>query len=178
MILNNLIKLITPTKALEAEAIAFRQEFFDNNEPVINGSSLFDKVVLYDDWLLQLKNNSYLETVSPDWVVTSVFFAIRLSDHKIVGIIDVRHTLNQFLSDYGGHIGYSVRPSERGKGYATEMLKFALDYCREIGLEKVMLGCYKTNTASIGIIHKCGGIWERETRYLDGKMMDIFWIRL
>ncbi len=172
------LKLIAPTEKLKEEALAFRQEFFDHNELFINGSSLFDKTENYIDWLQLLKNNSDEKTIKNNWVVTSVFFAVREKDEKIVGIIDIRHSLNQFLSDYGGHIGYSVRPSERQKGYATRMLTLALDYCKSIGLQKVMLGSYSDNLASIKTIEKCGGIFERESPFLNGKMMKIFWITI
>lgn len=75
--------------------------------------------------------------------------------------MDVRHYFNDFLEQYGGHIGYSIRPSERRKGYATAMLRESLKYCREIGLIKILVTCLKDNEVSRKIILSCGGIYER-----------------
>ena len=172
------IKLVTPTKDLEVDALAYRQEHFDCGEMLIYGSSLFDKMNSYDEWLSHVKQNSNEKTVQPDWVVSSTFFGVRESDNKIVGIIDIRHSLNEFLREYGGHIGFAVCPSERQKGYATQMLYLALDYCKTLGLQRVMIACYKDNAPSIKTITKCGGILEREHLYVDGKPIMIFWIEL
>ena len=172
------IELLAPTGELESSAMDFKQEHFNHGQLVINGSALLDKSESYDAWLKQIENNSDERTVQPDWVVSSTFFAVRKDDNKLIGMIDIRHRLNQFLSEYAGHIGYSVRPSERNKGYATEMLRLGLEYCKKIGLQKVMLGCYKDNIASIKTITKCGGVLEKERLYTDGKPMLIYWIYL
>ena len=74
-------------------------------------------------------------------------------------MIDVRHALTvPFLQEYGGHIGYAVRPSERRKGYATAMLRLALQYCADLGIDAVHLGCYADNLPSIRTIERCDGI--------------------
>lgn len=171
------IILTFPSKEFESQAIEYKQEFFDHGEMIINGSSLWDKTDSYDLWLEQVINNSHKETARPDWVPVSAFFGVRKADGKIIGMIDVRHHIDHpFLGKYGGHIGYSVRPSERKKGCATEMLICALNFCKDLGLEKVMLGCYKDNIASIKTIQRCGGKCEKELYYTDGKPMLIFWI--
>ena len=170
------IKFVRPCKELESEALAYRREHFDCGEMIINGSSLFDKTESYNEWLLHVERYSDKKTVADDWVPGSVFFGVREIDKKIIGVIDIRHELNDFLREYGGHIGYAVRPSERRKGYATEMLRLALNYCRNLGLDKVMVGCYKDNMPSVRTIEKCGGALEKEITYLDGKQELIFWI--
>jgi len=172
------IELLPPCKDMEAEALTFRQEHFDHGEAIINGSSLFDQIDSFDEWLLHVEKNSKEETMQRDWVVSSVFFGVRKRDNKIIGIIDCRHRLNDFLSEYGGHIGYAVRPSERRKGYATEMLRLALAHYRRLQVDKVMLGCYKDNLPSIRTIEKNGGVLEKEILYPDGKPMLVYWIDL
>lgn len=172
------IELMLPNKDLEMAALEYKKEHFDNQEYELNGSSLFDKTDLYDDWLEQLKNNSNEKTVNPGWVVSTTFFALRKRDSKIVGMVNIRHTLNEFLRTYGGNIGYGVRPSERKKGYAPEILKIALKYCKHLALQRVMLTCYKDNEASRKTILHCGGILEKEFIYTDGKTMQKFWIDL
>ena len=149
--MNN-IRLIRPTLELKEKAIEFRQEFFDNNEMIINGSELLDKTESYEEWVKSITDNTNSETVNPNWVVTDTFFAIDAAN-KIVGIIDLRHTLNDFLKDFG-NCGYSVRPSERRKGYATEMLRQLLNVARNIRLDEIHLSVERKNEPSIKTIKK------------------------
>lgn len=172
------LELQLPSERHRQRAAEFKQEFFDAGERVINGSALFDQMH-YDAWLANTVRNSDPKTVQDDWVVASTFFAVRASDNRIIGMIDVRRSLDSdFLANYGGHIGYAVRPSERRKGYATQMLQLALSYAKTIGLAKVMLGCYSDNAASVKTIKRCGGVLAESKPYLDGKPMQIYWIRL
>ena len=170
------IKLVRPTIELKSEALDYRQEHFNNNEMIINGSELFDKINSYEEWLEKVNNNSKIETVDPNWVLTDTFFAIREEDNKIIGIIDLRHTLNEFLKDFGNS-GYSVRPSERKKGYATEMLRLLIKYAKEIGLIELHLSVERDNTPSIKTIVKNGGKIEKSFAF-EGKLADIYLIRL
>ena len=172
------LELVLPNNDFEIAAMDYKKEHLDNLENELHGSALFDKIYVFDDWLALLKNNSDEKTVNPDWVVSTTYFAIRKYDSKIIGMIDIRHTLNELLENYGGHIGYGVRPSERNKGYATQMLKLALEYCVQINLKTVMLACYKGNVASRKTIEKCGGILGKEFLYTDGKIVQVFWITL
>ena len=166
-----MIKLIKPTKELESQAIEFKQEFFDNNERIINGSELLDQTDDYGEWLASVTNNSCVETVNPNWVVTDTFFAIDETG-KIVGIIDLRHTLNDFLKDLG-NCGYSVRPSERRKGYASEMLRQVLIVAKESGMNELHLSVERNNEASIKTIKSNGGVYERSF-WLENEMADIY----
>ena len=99
-----------PTKEYESEALAFKQEFIENGETTINGSELLDQMDSYDEWLKSITDNVSSETVNPSWVVTDTYFAFD-ENGSIVGIIDLRHELNDFLKDFG-NCGYSVRPSK------------------------------------------------------------------
>lgn len=174
----NEIKLILPTEELESKANEFKKEFFDYGETVINGSGLLDQLD-YTEWLEHTEKYRREETVGDDWVPSTTFFAIRKEDDKIVGIIDIRHHIQHpFLLEYGGHIGYAVRPTERRKGYASEMLALAIQYAKEIGLDKVMLGCYADNIGSVKTIQKYKGKLVEEKQYSDGKPMYIYWISL
>ncbi len=130
---TKMIKLVRPTEALKEQALEFKQEFFDNGEFVINGSELLDKMDDYREWCRIIDANTKEETVNPDWVITDTFFAVAGND-RIVGIIDLRHTLNDFLKDLG-NCGYSVRPSERRKGYAAAIIR-----CCETGRDERTAG--------------------------------------
>lgn len=132
-----MITLVRPTIDMKEKALDYRQEHFRNGETIINGSELLDKTPSYEEWLESVTNNMSAETVNPEWVVTDTFFAVD-ENERIVGIIDLRHTLNDFLKDFGNS-GYSVRPSERRKGYAAEMLKQLLVVARNAGLKELHL---------------------------------------
>ena len=91
----------------------------------------------------------------------------------------VRHTFNDFLEKYAGHIGYSVRPSERRQGYATAQLRAVLPFCREIGLGKVLISCIDGNVGSERTILACGGVYESTVYEPDeGVYLKRFWITL
>lgn len=169
------IRLVRPVIELKNSAIAFRQEFFDHGESVINGSELFDKTESYDDWLKAVTDNANEETVDPNWVVTDTFFALDEND-KIIGIIDLRHTLNDFLKDFG-NCGYSVRPSERRKGYATQMLSLVKALARDIGLSELHLSVERDNEPSLKTIIANGGKYERSFEF-EGEQADIYKIIL
>jgi predicted acetyltransferase len=168
--------LVRPNKELESQAIEFKNEFFENGETEINGSELWDKMENYDEWLEKISKNISKETVDPNWVVTDTFFAIRELDKKIIGIIDFRNELNDFLRDFG-HSGYSVRPSERKKGYATEMLRQLLEIARKIGLNEMQLSCIKNNIPSIKTITKNGGVYNRSFKYNE-EIANVYIIKL
>ena len=170
-----MIRLVRPALEHKEKALAYRQEHFDHGENIINGSELLDKTECYEEWLQSIKNNENTETVSSDWVVTDTFFAVDEQD-EIVGIIDLRHTLNEFLKDFGNS-GYSVRPSQRKKGYATQMLKLILEVAREAGLTELHLSVEKDNIPSIKTIIKNGGVYERSFEF-EGEQADIYKIEL
>ncbi|MDR3263294.1 MAG: GNAT family N-acetyltransferase [Clostridiales bacterium] len=174
----NELLLSSPNKSHEKQALEYMQEHFSVGERDLHGASLLEKMPVYGDWLTHLKKTNNPRTADPDWVTASTFFAVRKADKKIVGIIDIRHYLNDFLKGYGGHIGYGVRPSERRKGYATEILRLGLEYCKTINLTHIMLACYKDNAASAKTIVKNGGIFEKEFEYTDGKTIQVYWVTL
>lgn len=162
------IRLVRPTEQLKEQAINFRQEFFDNHEMVINGSELLDKTDQYEDWLKAVAANTSIETVSVNWVVTDTFFAVDEKD-QIIGIID-------FLKNLG-NCGYSVRPSERRKGYATEMLRLLLPIAKDAGMKELHLSVERDNEASIKTIMRNGGKYERSFEF-EGEQADIYKISL
>ncbi len=166
-----MIQLVRPTEELKEQALEFKQEFFDHGEFVINGSELFDKTDDYTEWCRSIDANTKEETVSPDWVVTDTFFAVD-DNERIVGIIDLRHTLNDFLKDLG-NCGYSVRPSERRKGIATEMLRQLLDVAKKAGMKELHLSVEKNNEPSVKTIIRNGGVFDRSFEF-DGEQADIY----
>lgn len=78
----------------------------------------------------------------------------------LVGFVAIRHRLNDFLLEEGGHIGYSVRPSRRREGHASRALALALDEARRLGLGRVLVTCDDDNLASARTIETNGGVLE------------------
>lgn len=143
----------------------------------MDGTSALDR---YDDpaeWLNHVRALEKPETCPPNLVTATLFVAVRKTDFGIVGMIDLRHRLNDFLAEYGGHIGYSVRPNERRKGYAKRMLALVLEEARGRGISRVLITCDDDNAASARTIEANGGVFERTT-CLDGEVLRRYWIEL
>lgn len=97
----------------------------------------------------------------------------------LLGMAKLRHYLTPTLEDIGGHIGYSIRPSERGKGYGTLILALTLDRARELGLSRVLLTCDSDNIRSARVIVRNGGVLTSEGYSpLRGARVSRYWIAL
>lgn len=111
--------------------------------------------------------------IPPNYVPSTAYFL--MLDNRIVGAIDVRHRLNDNLLHVGGHIGYGIRPSERGKGYANRMLELGLEVCAQMGIHQVLLCCDASNTRSRQVILHNGGVLENEVE-ANGDIVQRYWI--
>ena len=152
------IFLTTPSENYLEKIADYRDEMLAEN--FMPGCGPLRTTHSLKKWLEKTASYSNEDTVPSHLVVATQFICVRKSDKRILGMIQVRHCLNDYLSNYGGHIGYSVRPTERRKGYAKEMLKMSLNYCREIGLEKVLIICKENNEGSRKTILSNGGVYE------------------
>lgn len=128
----------------------------------------------FDNYLVNLENKK----TTDGWVPDSVFFLLDDSTGRLLGAVNIRHYLNEALLKDGGHIGDGIRPSERRKGYATKMLHLALDECRKLGIDRVLIVCNKNNIGSAKSIIRNGGILENEIIGSDGAVMQRYWIQL
>lgn len=173
---NRRIKLVIPQITHIKLIESYRNEFIENHEVICGGSEL-EKYDNINDWLIRIKNNSNEQTVIKGLVPESVFILLSENKEKMIGIIDIRHRLNEHLFNFGGHIGYSVRKSCRMNGYASEMLKLALSECIKLNLDKVLITCDKNNIASANVIKNNGGILENEVMTEDNKeTVQRYWI--
>lgn len=121
--------------------------------------------------------NLEVKDTSGGLVPDSTFFCLDEERDRIVGAVNIRHYLNDALRRNGGHIGDGVRPSERRKGIATKMIALALNECRKLGIEKVLMVCDKDNIGSAKSIQNNGGVLENEI-VVDGVTEQRYWITL
>jgi predicted acetyltransferase len=115
--------------------------------------------------------------LKPGYVLQTVFWVIDEAG-EAVGLVRVRHYLNDKLRDRGGHIGYYIRPSQRGKGYATQALRLALGELRKLGEPRAMLSTNETNLPSKRVIEVNGGVLESMGLNEDGTLFCRYWIEL
>lgn len=170
--------LTRPSLDYAAQIAEYRQEFLDFDSSMDGAGPLrrYEDIPAYIQLCLDYENPAL---VPDNFVPATQFLLIREHDNKLVGMIQVRHSFNEFLEKYAGNIGYSVRPSERRKGYAKKMLELALPFCQEIGLTRVLVACIDGNIGSEKTILHNDGVYEstvyepKTSRYLKR-----FWINL
>lgn len=128
----------------------------------------------FDDYVEHLE----LKEATEDRVPDSVWFLVDENRDRLLGAVNLRHFLNDDLLKEGGHIGAGIRPSERRKGYATEMIRLALLECKNLGIEKVLITCAKNNIGSAKSILKNGGVLENEVINSEGLIEQRYWITI
>ena len=132
----------------------------------------------FDSLIRWLKEQSKGIGIKDGFVAHSTFWLVG-SKGQILGVTNLRHELTDHLRHEGGHIGYSIRPSERSKGYGTLMLKLVLEKAKELGLVRALVTCDKDNPASAKVIQNNGGKLESETiSKQTGKLKQRYWIEL
>lgn len=166
----------------EAEEIwAFRQEILDedaDNESKFAGCMSLDCCQSAEEWvrICALRKDAKSCRETGNEVPSHTYLAIRTADHRLVGVIDLRHHINHpILGSWGGHCGYSVRPSERGKGYAAEMLRLNLQNAKSLQIPRLLVTCSEDNPASEKTILANGGVYE-STISVDGGRIKRYWI--
>ena len=171
------LQLIEPTVALGEEYKAYCREFGDVNE--IPGNASMATSNDFSEAVQRCLGHGRGENLPEGWVPAHTFWLVR-DGRTLIGMINLRHALTPFLQSEGGHIGYSVRPTEQRKGYATRMLAMTLEKARQIGLRRVLITCDKKNVASARVIQKCGGVLENEvpSRLPVREVTQRYWIDL
>lgn len=154
--------LAVPSPAHKEQVMAFKAEMLEYGSD-FDGCNGLDNVDTYEEWL-----DFHGREERKGWVPSHTWVTVRRSDGRVVGIINYRPSpLSDFVFQYGGHIGYSIRPTERRKGYAKEQLRLTLEKCRAAGEERVLLTC-DPNTASERVILANGGVLENEVEDTHG----------
>ena len=174
-------EILTLRKVLpsDLEAIAqYRAEFLEKGGSMDGCSNLrrFDNMAQWYEWI---RNAEHRETCPTNWVPDTQFITVRRCDGKIVGMLDIRHELNEACLNLFGNIGYSIRHSERENGYGTMQLALAMQICKSMGMGKILISCHKNNPASAKIIVGNGGVLENEvTDQRNGEVLQRYWITL
>ena len=170
-----MFKLVKPTLFTEKEYIDYITEWEAAGEKIVPSASKRDNMSfkeLVNKWEEYESENMCEKGLVP----SSIYFLVD-DDEKIYGSIDIRHELNDYLLQYGGHIGYGIRPSQRRKGYAFQMLSLALPIVKELGIIKALITCDKTNLGSAKTIMNNGGILENEV-INENEITQRYWIEL
>jgi predicted acetyltransferase len=155
------LRLVVPDISRKDDAISYIQEFLDYGSE-INGVGSLDRYLdNYEGWLEKLEVDRTMEP-NENRVPADTYFLVRESDERIIGMINIRHCLNENLRLIGGHIGYSVRPTERRKGYNKINLYLGLLRCQELGIDEVLMDCDADNLGSARTMQALGGRLVRE----------------
>lgn len=163
------------TEADKEEALASHEELaLDNFHFLLGYFGTYDATEDWSGFLRHLDSSKNGENVSEGWVPAT--FLVAEVDGRIIGRVSIRHELNGFLENFGGHIGYGVRAQYRGQGYATQILRQALTIIRELGVQRVLITCSDSNVASSRVIEKCGGALENIVVNDEGERLRRYWI--
>ena len=175
------LRLIEPSSAYAEELWAFRQEILDcdaEGGDRFAGCMSLDSCGSAEEWIRLCALRKSAETCGETGaaVPSHSFLAVRQSDGQLVGIIDLRHHIDHpILGSWGGHCGYSVRPSERGRGYAKEMLRLNILEAGKLGIDRLLVTCNADNPASEKTILANGGVYESSLE-ADGHTVRRYWI--
>jgi predicted acetyltransferase len=161
------VTLVRPNEEYTEEIRAYRQEWLNtlaDGESFV-GSSGLRRYENISGWITYLSENCRINQ----------YMLINEDERLILGMIHFKQVLSDYEAEFIGHIGYGIRPSERRKGYAKDMLALCLDKCRDAGLSQVLILCEAHNQASRRTILACGGVFERITKTSD-EILERYWI--
>ncbi|PAB60313.1 GNAT family N-acetyltransferase [Anaeromicrobium sediminis] len=169
------LELIRPNMEMKEEYYDYINEWQKSGEDMIP-YSVEPLDMDYEGWLDYTYKIENKDTC-PSHLVTAHTYFLVSEDKRIIGAINIRHYLNDYLFNFGGHIGYGIRTSERKKGYASLMLSLGLAISKDLGIDKVLICCDKNNIGSAKTIMNNGGVLENEV-HKDGEIIQRYWIEL
>lgn len=173
------VKLVKPTADLHSEFVDMIGEYQQIGEARIYDQDFLQLIESdFLGYIEYLKNSSKGIGLKPGFVPATTFWLV-LNYKTIIGESRLRHWLVPSLEHWGGHIGYMIRPLQRGKGYGTKMLNLTLEQARSIGLNRVLLTCNQDNHASAHVIQKNNGKFASEGLLeSNNKVIHRYWIDL
>lgn len=171
------LELVPVSSVKEEDFLAAKNDFPD--EPHFNFALGWSHCSSFKEYAQMLDDIEEGKNMPEGYVQCS--YRVAVVNGKVVGRASIRHTLNDFLSHEGGHVGYGVVSTERRKGYATMILKKSLVYYKEVvGLDRVLVTCYDDNIGSSTVIERNGGVLENtvESKHEEGVFLKRYWIDL
>ena len=166
-------KLVKLSKEYEEQLVELLEEWYETGEKIVPWVITKNDYRDFDYYLAHLETKE----ATARWVPDSTFFCLDTVSNRFIGVVNIRHFLNERLLLNGGHIGDGVRPSQRRKGIATKMIHLALQECRKLGIKRVLMVCAKENIGSAKSIRNNGGVLENEIE-VDGVVEQRYWIDL
>lgn len=138
----------------------YRNDSLKDGQKIVCGSSDLQNYTSYQDWKAWVDCHEQ-EATLPQGRVCALQY-LYVDEDQLIGMVNIRLYLNEYLKQYGGHVGYSIAPTQRGKGYGKKMLQEACRKCKELGIHDILLVAEKKNMASIRTILACKGRFENE----------------
>lgn len=171
------LALSVPSAKFKYSYLSYIKEVVENDAEVVP-FVLNTPVDDFDALLKELDGYTRGENMQPGFVPHTTYWLVE-NDKEVVGATNIRHELTEKLKVEGGHIGYGIRPSSRGKGYGTAILELALPKAKQLGLERVLVTCDKDNIRSAKVILRNGGELSSEV-YSEDKQatFQLYWIDL
>ena len=158
----------------EAEFVSFYDEFIEEGGRIYPG--VLKKYNGDFSEYLALIEKFADEDVLPAGFVASDTYVMKDKCGRIYGMSSLRHKLTEGLLIGGGHIGYGIRPSERGRGYGTKQLALLLEKCKQLDINRVLITCDKDNVGSAKVAMNNGATLEDQIIENDGNILQRYWI--
>lgn len=167
-------RLVTPSLEWKDAYLDFYKEWVETREEMIPWV-IGKEPNPFQSMVQDLEDTSIGKGLEEGWVPASTFWFVN-KENRVIGVVNIRHSLTALLYDAGGHIGYGIRPSERKKGYATELLRQSLQKAKQLGVKNVLLVCDETNTGSMKTILNNGAVEAEDFIEEDGNIVKRYWI--
>jgi len=165
------LKLVKLTREYQTQVVEMLEEWYATGEKIVPYAIRKNDYHDFDYYLENLEIKEALDGKVPD----TTLFCLDEERNIFVGAVNIRHYLTEEMRLNGGHIGDGVRPSERRKGVATQMIGLALEECKKLGIDRVLMVCDKENIGSAKSIKNNGGVLENEV-VVNGVTEQRYWI--
>ncbi|WP_369903214.1 GNAT family N-acetyltransferase [Bacillus manliponensis] len=170
------LRLVKPTVALQNEYLQFHKEWKESGELMVPWVISKDPTH-FPEMVQSLLDAEQGKNIPKTWVPDSTYWLVTEENH-VIGAVNIRHQLTEHLLNVGGHIGYGIRPSERGKGYATKLLALSVKKAKELGITNILVVCDESNIASEKTILHNGGRRDDDFIEENGNVVRRYWITM
>ncbi|MSU56299.1 MAG: GNAT family N-acetyltransferase [Candidatus Taylorbacteria bacterium] len=170
------MKLVLPSIEYEESFRGYLKELetLGRSATEVDSETLFKQSSSFEDFVTKLRAGAEGKFLPEGYVPHTTYWLVE--GERFIGGVNIRHRLTDHLREIGGHIGYAIRPSERGKGYGNKILELALPKAKELGIIQVRITCNEDNIASRKIIEKNGGVFDGTATTPDGTIKRRYWI--